>query len=290
MEKHIFKFGSGSNAIILPKKWIEKNKLKSSDTVFLSENNRGELVLSSKLMPNKTFVKIIDKSTDWKLLSRFVGLYYINGITKLTIRSKDTLTEKQVSEIQKQIRNECPGFEIINQSNNEIQIEDFTSIRDIDIDKILSRIRSLILQEFVDVKLKNLNAVVQIEELVDRFYMLAIRYINIVQPSDMIKYYKTVILFDNIADNLLAVVPSMNKINMDIIDKLSEIFEKSDKGFRGDQKTIVEIAAAKNDLKAQIDKLKVEKLYKRLLREIAKYSSQIAEFGLLEKDKSLEIF
>jgi len=52
----------------------------------------------------------------------------------------------------------------------------------------------------------------------------------------------------------------------------------------------VEIAAAKNDLKAQIDKLKVEKLYKRLLREIAKYSSQIAEFGLLEKDKSLEIF
>jgi hypothetical protein len=39
MEKHIFKFGSSSHAIILPKKWLEKNGLKDSN-IFVDENNK----------------------------------------------------------------------------------------------------------------------------------------------------------------------------------------------------------------------------------------------------------
>ena len=94
--------------------------------------------------------------------------------------------------MQKEIGSECPGFEIISQSSNKLEIEDLTDIKEIKIEKIISRLRSLVLQQFVEVKSGNNDAVMGIEELADRFYMLGIRYVNIVQPKDVIKYYRTV--------------------------------------------------------------------------------------------------
>ena len=77
MEKRVFKFGEASFAIILPKKWIDKNSINNSSLIYLNENEMGELVIASAQKPSS--VKVIDSSskTNPRLLGRWVGNLYI---------------------------------------------------------------------------------------------------------------------------------------------------------------------------------------------------------------------
>lgn len=289
MEKHVFKFGNTSMALVLPKRWTEKNRLKNSDSVFLKENNRGELIIGTEQMEKSSFVKAVDKYTDPDILARFVGLYYMRGVGKLTIRSRDGITEKQVQAIQDKIGSECPGFELISQSNSEVVIEDFTNIKEIDIDKLMSRLRSLVVQEFNEVMNQNTETVTRIEEMVDRFYKLGIRYISIVQPTDMLKYYRSVILIEDIADDLHLMSEKINKSHRRVVGEMKEMFEMSEKGFNGDQKAILDLALRRNRMRAALKKTKLDDVYKRIIRHVATCCNRIAEFGLLEEDPRFAI-
>ncbi len=287
MERHSFRFGNNSMAIILPKKWANKNGLKGSDTIFMEENSKGDLVISSRSPGKSTFVKSIDRHTDPTILSKFVGLYYMRGVTKLVIHSKDGMTKRQAEEVEDSIRIECSGFEITNQTNNEIQIEDFSNIKEIDMDRLILRLRSLVLQEFKEVKGGNIETVNRLEALIDRVYKLGVRYVNIVQPNDMIKYYGTFILTEDIADDLETLAPKLNKSHSAVVDRLVEIFETSGKGFGGDQKAILEVTSMRNHIKKMLGRIKLEDMYKARIKHIARCANKIAEFGLLEEENKI---
>jgi phosphate uptake regulator len=289
MEKHIFKFGNTSMALVLPKSWVDKNGLKNSDSVFVRENSKGELVLGTERMEKSPFVKSIDKSTDPDILARFVGLYYMRGVGKLTIHARDGITDKQVLAIQEKINNECPGFEIISQSSNQVVIEDFTNIKEIDLDKLISRLRSLVMQEFDEVIHHNTETVARLEEMVDRFYKLGIRYISLVQPSDTLKYYRTVIIIEDIADDLHLISEKLDKNQNALVKELKVMFEMSEKGFNGDQRAILELAIKKKRLRAPLRNAKLDDVYKRVMNHIGTCCNRIAEFGLLEEDPRLAI-
>jgi phosphate uptake regulator len=287
MEKHIFKFGKSSVAIILPKKWTDKNRLRASDGIFVNENNRGELVISRKENDRIAFTKAIDSRTNPDIIARFVSRYYIRGIGKLTIRSKDKITEKQIEEIQKTINHECPGFEIIGQSGNELQIEDFTSIKDIDIDRIVSRLWSLVGQQFAELKGKNIETLSRLEELSDRFYGLGIRYISIAQPREMIKYYRSVIILEELADYLPIIAPMFMRGNEKILDLLRKMFDSSKDGYGGNQNSILQTEIFKKEVRRLIEVSKFDSIQRETLKNIAIRLTQIAEFGLLEEDSPL---
>lgn len=287
MEKRVFRFGSGSNAIILPKKWLLKNNLKSADTIFLNENNKGELVLASKEFPQAILTKSIDRNTDPIVLSKFVGLYYMRGVTKLVIRSKDGITKRQAEEIEDRIRNDCSGFEITNQTNNEIQIDDFTNMKEIDVNKLISRLRSLVMQEFREVKSGNVETVIRLEALIDRSYKLGVRYVNIVQPNDTTRYYGTFTLIEDIADELERLAPHLNKSHSVLVDKLIDMFEMSGKGFGGDHKAILEVGLMRIQMKKLLGKIRLGEVQKSTIKHIARCANKIAEFGLLEEDNKV---
>lgn len=289
MEKHIFKFGSSSTGIVLPKKWIEKNRLSKSDSIFISENEKGDLVLSAKGSGKVSFTKSVDRDTNADILATFVGLYYKIGINKLTIHSKDGLTKRQIQSIHDEIVDECPGFEIISQSSNEVQIEDFTDMKEVNVDKVIGRLRSLLNQQFDELRQGNLDTVVSIEGLVDRFYMLGVRYVNIIQPKDIIKYYRVIVLMENMADDLMLLAPNLERRHMKMIEKVQLMFEMSEKGFNGDQKTILELELMREGVKKELESLKLDKVYRRMLKHVATAATQIAEFGLLKEDQKYVI-
>src|SRR5271165_3331398 len=100
MEKHIFKFGSSSLALIIPKKWTEKNGLKQSSCIKLDENEHGELVLSANSEKKEKKVLVINSKLDPDTVARWVGMHYMYGIGKITLKSTDTITKKQIEEIE----------------------------------------------------------------------------------------------------------------------------------------------------------------------------------------------
>lgn len=289
MEKHIFKFGNSSVAIILPKKWVDKNKLKAADQIFMSENNKGDLVLSGRASEKSAVTKDVNKNTDPEVLKRLISIYYRLGIGRLHIRSKDGFTRQQIEAVQREIGSDCPGFEVISQSSGEMQIEDLTDIKEIEVEKIISRLRSLVLQEFIEVRDGKADTVENIEGLVDRFHMLGVRYVSITQPSDIIRYYRTIILIEGIADDLARISSHLNKGHEAILDRLRSMFERSERGFMGDQREIVEMYGSRLEAIRIIDESKLEGIYKRILKNIANSSAQIAEFGLVKEDESMRM-
>lgn len=284
MEKRVFKFGKSSVAVILPKKWADKRELKSNGTIFIDENEKGELMLSAKETPRAEYVKLIDRKMSPNILARFVCLYYMRGISKLVIHSKDGITEEQLRCVQERISKECPGFEIINQSSNEMQIEGFTDMKDMDLGRLLARLKSLVVEEFNETRNHDVGKVAMLEEFVDRFHKLGIRCTSIVQPKDIIKYYRAIISMEDISDGLTLIAPNINKQNVHIIEKLKLIFELSYKGFMGDQDAILDVEIMKEELKNSLKKAKTSDVNKGILQAIVKSSARIAEFGLLEKD------
>ncbi len=143
MERHVFRFGKNSIALIIPKKWADANGVMPSSTVFLDEGDRGNLTVSARSSRREEVEIDAKPDTNPIFLSRWVGLRYMGGTGRLRIYSAKGITQKQVDGVSKKINEECPGFQITSQSNNDIVIEDFTDIQEVDIEKVILRIRAL---------------------------------------------------------------------------------------------------------------------------------------------------
>jgi len=89
MEKHIFKFGEGSMALILPKKWVDKNGLKPSNTIYLSENENGNLIIAANGTEKRDTERITDSSTNPIFVGRWIGLNYMYGTAHIHLYSKE---------------------------------------------------------------------------------------------------------------------------------------------------------------------------------------------------------
>lgn len=285
MEKHIFKFGESSLAIIVPKRWVDKHGVKASDTIRLEELENGDLVMSAGAEKAHEVEKAIYRSLNPALLARWVGLHYMYGTTKLRLYSKDGFTQDQLDRITDKINNECHGFEITSESNNDVVIEDFTNIKEMDLDKITNRIRSLIEQEFREIKEGNPKTVGKIEKLVNRFYMLGVRYVNVTQARDSLRYLLILELLEGIADNINGLSIRAERA---VFEDLHNQFTLSFKGLGGDPRAIEKVAELRGTIKSRISRSKQDRLDEHLLKEIADYSTRISEFGLKTENKGGE--
>lgn len=290
MEKHIFKFGKNSLAIIIPKKWTEKNGLKPSSQIFLSENETGSLILSAAETSRTEAEVSIESKTDAGNLARWVGLHYMYGTGKLHIHSEEGLKELQTETIENKINAECPGFEITSQSSKDIFIEDLTNIKEIDLEKIIMRLRSLVDQEFREVREGDPRTIPKVEKLVNRFYMLGMRYVNITQAKDALMYATVLEKLEAISDNFNILAASLDIKGMRVFAELNKQFDGCFSAFNGDQKSIEQVSKIRKDVVKQIQRLRIEPIYKYLLRNIAYSISNISEFGLKRNDSSVKEF
>ena len=278
MERHIFKFGNSSYAVVLPKKWVEKMDLKSSNSVQLREVHKGDILISTQAQRGREVGITVRASMPPKLVGRWVWLYYIYGASKLKLRSPDGIRKEQLDAIEQEMKVEAPGFEIVSQSEKEIVIEDLTNMREVSLEKIMSRMRSLINEEFRIVQRGEYESMQRSEELVNRFYALGIRYINTSQDEDAVKSFRLLQLLESIADGLYRMASFKRQAK--ILGKLQASFELAFSALGGDMKAIEGVFVARQEAYAEMNRGRVERLQARTIKDLATYIAQISELGL----------
>jgi hypothetical protein len=285
MEKHIFKFGENSAAIIVPKRWIEKNGITPSSIVFVSENETGSLMISTAETSSLEADRTITPKSSTAVITRWVGLHYMYGTKKLHIHSEEGMTGNQIDAIEEKISSECPGFEVTKQSNKDMMIEDLTNIKEIGLEKIIARLHSLVRQEFKEAREGDPKTIPKIERLVNRFYMLGIRYVNMTQPKDAMAYATHLKLIEFISDTFNLLSSSVNMKGMRIFDELGKQFDECSEASEGNQDTIERVLVTRDMIAKQILRLKVDMIHKYLLTSIADNSAGIAELGFTMRGK-----
>ncbi len=285
MERRVFKFGTNSVALIVPKKWLDKSGLKPHSQVFVSESESGNLIISPTETVKQESERIVNSKTKPTFLSRWVGLHYMYGVGKLRVYSADGLAQNQLDAIEAKINSECPGFEITSQSSNDIIIEDLTNIREIDIEKIIGRLRSLINQEFFEMTQGDIKSVVKIERLVNRFYMLGTRYVNVTQARDATTYFGLLGFLEQISDKMATIASDFEIMSGEVFKSMKAQFDMCFVALNGDDKAIEEVAEMRERIVAKLSRAKIDKLYEKLLIEIADDITGIAEFGLRAEKK-----
>lgn len=284
MEKHIFKFGSGSLAIILPKKWADKSGIDEKRILEVTEDMHGNLVLSASAAKTRSIERTIGKDMSGTLVGRWIGMHYIYGFSKIRLYSKEGFTRGQLDGAEEKIA-ECPGFEITVESSNDMVIEDFTNIKDIDIEKVMGRLRSLINEEFVEILGGDSKTISKIERLVNRFYMLGVRYLNITQAQNALKYFDALQQLEYISDRLDIVSSSLQSRGKEIMEDISMQFGLCIDGFHGDVGSIAKAAELRGEIQSKIGKFKGDRLEKYLMSQLSNSTSTIAELGLREEEK-----
>lgn len=280
MERHIFKFGEGSTALILPKTWVSKSGLRASDIVYLSESESGNLIVTARGTEKKSAEWAVDSKTSPTLIERRLGLHYMYGTANLHIYSSDGFTTPQLDAIEKTVHGSCSGFEITTQTSKEVVIEDLTNIKEVNLEKIIMRLRSIVGQEFSELESGNIGAIGKMEELINRFYMIGVRYINITQASDFFRYFGVLEALEGIADRLafLSEEPSAKGIN--IFGIMHSQLDLAFTGFTGNVKVIEEVTGMRASILKKIPHRKIGRLDAYMLRNVTDLISDIAEFGL----------
>ncbi len=124
--------GNSTYLITLPKKWVEKVKLKSSDSVALLPLSNGTLLInpinlvdsrlpkSEEEQPSRT---ISIQSQKFEVIWRKFISAYLAGFNIVTFRSKKTLTKSDRMVI-KRICHSVLGAEIVDESANSVTVRD----------------------------------------------------------------------------------------------------------------------------------------------------------------------
>ncbi len=280
MEKQLFKFGEASLAFVVPKKWVDKKGLERGSKLFVSENDEGDMVLSTHETAKKEKEIVIDSSFNAKILSGIVGRSYMYGTNILKIRSSDRVSPKQVSTVEKEIRELCPGFEIIKQSEKEITIKDFTDLKEISIKNIIERMKYLVSEQFDAIDSGDVQSVNDSEEIIDRLYKVGFRYANIIRPGRITEIIDIVRRLENMSDNLVVMAENRKDVSEEM-KLLKQMFESAFEAYNGNLKSLTKFGDLKEILTRAIKKKNASSIQKTIILRMAGLMFGIAEFGVI---------
>jgi len=284
MEKHLFKFGGRSWALVIPKAWVEKNRLDEKSIMHVNEYDSGSMVISSKATTLQDAELVITSEISPQVAGRWVDIYYRSGVKRLRVYAKNG-APAQFREIEGVATRLCPGFEVISRSKSEIMLEDFTDMGEVSVEKIINRLRSLIAEELIEIGKEEREEIEKLEGLVNRFFTFGIRCVNIIQGKDSTKNFKILQLLETISDQIyeLSAYRKVTK-NAELFDRLGKILDLSFKGVRGDKQAIEDAIKIRNLAYKALEKEEIGDLGSYLVREIAKNMIKISEFGLQTSD------
>lgn len=282
MEKHVFKFGGGSWAVILPKAWIDKNRIDEKSALSVQEDELGNLIFSSKSSGTEKAELVVDSRLSPEVAGRWVDLYYRKGVKTLRVYAEGGAAQ-QFNNIEETVSRLCPGFEVISRSKNELLLEDFTDIKEVSIEKVILRLKSLISEELSEMGSVRSEEIAKLENLVNRFFRLGIRYINMTQGKNAINNFKLMQLLETISDQLyeLAKHGSAQKSKA-IFEQLGAELDFCFKALAGDAKALGSVLEARESIYRRIISSKPDALESYLLKEVSKNMVKVAELGLYE--------
>ncbi len=139
--RKLISFGKNSFVVSLPKTWIQQNKLKKGDLVYINESENN-LNLSAKQHDNekeKEVTLFID-GVDSRRIQRDIIGAYINNYKVIRLIGNEI--SKKAEEIQGFIQ-KMVALEIVEQDSKKIVAKDFLNLKDISVIQIVKKMDSI---------------------------------------------------------------------------------------------------------------------------------------------------
>jgi len=118
MGRKLIQHGLSSLTVSLPRKWIKKNNLKKGDEIEIGELNEQLTISTKKHYKHKKIE--INISNSKPMIRRIIGATFKSGYDEVNIQFNSFEELKAVQDL---VREQFSGFEIINQSKNNILIK-----------------------------------------------------------------------------------------------------------------------------------------------------------------------
>ena len=145
-------------------------------------------------------------------------------------------------------------------------------------------------EELEEIRMESPVEIRKLEDLVNRFFSLGIRYVNMVRGKDQTKYFKIFGLLETISDQLYVLAKSGTaKKNTSLFKMLAEELDLCFKGLAGDHQAIGSAVELKNSAIKAAGKANTTDLEEYLIGEIAKNMAKISELGLEITQKELAV-
>lgn len=130
--------GGSSITITLPKKWIENNNLQDKDLIRITETSSQTLKLTpanSKKQLQRSVLNMDDLTE--KMFSRELIAHFLSGVDEIAIRSQRITPE--VRNKVREISNFLTGFEIIDETSDEIVLRNIFDLSKFPITKNIEK-------------------------------------------------------------------------------------------------------------------------------------------------------
>ena len=190
--RKVQKTGKSTLIVSLPKKWANENAILSGSLLFISQNQNGDLLLSSDKSEPDQIVKLDIGSKCGAPLIRDVIACYIAGYKTIEISSHQ-LTAMQKRDLHT-IVNKLIGPEILEETINKVVIHDLLSEEVLPADRALKRMKNVarsMIQDALSSLIKRNKElamdVIQRDDDVDRLNLLIARQFNDILRSGSIK-------------------------------------------------------------------------------------------------------
>jgi len=243
--RRLVKAGQASHTISLPKEWLDKNKLKKGDLVYLYEKGDKELLVtpeskSEEALPQKDITISVD-SKDMSTIQREITSAYINNYNTITLTGEST-TEK-TKEIRKMLH-DFVALEVAEQTAKSIIAKDLLNLKEISVDKTIRRmdmlVRSMLQDSVATIDNPELAQSVVVRDYeVNRAYFLLMRLLkgslsnrHIAEAFQLtndkvLSYYYLTINLENFADAAKQLADYLGKEKKK--EKLKTVFSNVEK-------------------------------------------------------------
>ena len=230
--RNLIKFGNSSYVISIPKDWVEKNKLKKGDSVFIEQNGNEELIIFPQIKdykePDKeAAIDITNK--DIELIKRQIISSYLNNYKLIIIRGKDLPNRK--GEI-KEIIQGLVALEIIEESPDELVVKDFLNIKDVNVHILLRKVDNLTRSMMYDLrnyeKEKDMDDIVKRDNEINKLLFLIIRALkhsfdnpitlkslNLPEHNQLLILWDLSMTIEKIADEIKRIARRFKKLKCD---------------------------------------------------------------------------
>lgn len=252
--RKLVKSGNSSIVVSLPKSWIEKNRLKQGDNVFIDEEKSGLTIKKEhkqKEPEKKEKIINVDGKSE-RVISREIVSGYINNYHYVIFRGK-TLNGK--SQMIKKYISELIALEVVDDSSERIVARNFLNIYDTELDVVLRRMDNIVRSMMIDMIAAIDNPGI-IGNLVDRdkevnklnFLISKIlkaahsdpdiaRATNI-DESQLLKYWEINIAVEKIGDRIKHMAESIGSVQKtnqkplrELLQELLEFYKNAMKSF-----------------------------------------------------------
>lgn len=228
--RKLIKFGNSSYVISIPSKWIEKNKLKKGDNLYIDEI-KDELLITTepkkhKKIINKIEIDVTNKNED--RLAREIIAAHLNNYKLILLNGKDL---KFKSTIIRNILHKLMALELTEQTTDRIIIEDFFDVEDINIKELIRKMHLITktmisdTKEFINGKVN--DTITYRDEDINRINFVLIKLIKAafkdpsllqtlkLTPIQCYTYMRLAYYIEKTGDEIKAIVRLLEKIKLD---------------------------------------------------------------------------